>query len=1222
MQRLILDLSRGLSRNSSELAEPFHITRLPLWPKPGKNWSSHPGHDVVPFPSEYDLPNATVLRSDIAGNIAFRKGGTITVASIAEGRSAETAASDGVFIPNLGWYYTRFQKAFLPGDGQPLNLVGVNQSLPEVVAGNLDAGNYILWALTFARTRSGLFLSWYSYYPVSLTANGGIKVRLSEEPGEQRVVQIYVQRQVGGSWGPLTFLAELSKGDTEFVYSKHTQEGAAVNFAIPRAKGLYAAGYNSRLFYQADKLTVLGASSKPSTETTLPSPELVGYGYASLGEMLFGAGASYSRVPINKRWDASVAVGNEIYASLRDGGKTYIIRLDTRSMAVSRVYESPTEVEYLAAATSNSRIVFVGKGGACLVGNRDSDIANPDSWSTPTVPAGDITDVVWTGTEFAAIASRTLLKGGNTGISWTAYAPPATLRPTYTEWRHLVYLNGRYYIYAVQPLSSGEWYHRIFWFDGSAWNESIVPHRVQIGPNTFTISDPDPVCRRFSMLSVDSGQLVVAHGVKGQTYPAGFATWVTPPESDWVIRVNPSGFTVALTQTYAMSGGSTPFGTSFADNYGRLVKLNRFTGDIVFVHTNGFRIIDTVPSSGFAYTQVNPAGFQQAIAAGSDESLYYIKNETTLTQYYVPLNISRDQALQPFSWYDEGALYLAGLSSGLFGQPELVYLNRLSLDFAARESANTGITRPNLITPWSHRVSGSSSVIVLASLIGNTLTIRTGSNLSSFAIAHTESGVLDYQVRARGSKGYCWFKTGSANKVGVYSGTSFNLVTVAQEVKGVVSDGTNEYIVGTNKVYNLSGTEVYTDTGTLVGGADGSSGTIHVVRSTGEVVQLNTSTWSGTSLGTITPAGTLTNAYGGMVGGVPPVLHVGIKDDGGWKLYVLSGGSFNLVLTRTYPITILTGASSSGSGGTGSESGEQDIVLPERTVVWTEPGYVNLATPFSFVSISPRASRKITEIVTHPAGVMVFLDNETYVMQGRFTSVEDTRVAPYPSTIGHDDGRRLAVVGSTIYVIWGGRVYALEGGEPVPISYDVDDGVAYVEVAYDHRNNMLVARRENGEVFRYDRIRRVWFNDMDNGGLIFETAEGVYYIRNGRIYSIKPENAEPTQDYYRIPQEVWIDAVKLQGEEIKRLRMLTLDMETKGPAMPTVAIYNEADVEVMSVNMRPTMQSSGVGLARYRSIFPPVVSYAPKRIKFTFGGARFDMAPVLEVAYEARKRKV
>lgn len=66
----------------------------------------------------------------------------------------------------------------------------------------------------------------------------GLEVELSEEPGDDRLVRLYVQRAAqGGGLGPLVYLAELRGGDKTFVYTSHLQEGRGSVLLSPKGAG-------------------------------------------------------------------------------------------------------------------------------------------------------------------------------------------------------------------------------------------------------------------------------------------------------------------------------------------------------------------------------------------------------------------------------------------------------------------------------------------------------------------------------------------------------------------------------------------------------------------------------------------------------------------------------------------------------------------------------------------------------------------------------------------------------------------------------------------------------------------------------------------------------------------------------------------------------------------------------------------------------------------------
>jgi len=196
MKRAALDLSKGLNLTSSDPALPFRVARLPLWPKPGVGWTSHPGHDAVLTPID---PNGEVLHSDQSGGVVVRSGNTLTVHDITRGRLASGGYFDGVYIPRTGWIGSRVSPIILGLS----SVSGVNLRPLELVSGSLDEGNYVIYAFTFYKLEAGLYFTWYAVANTTIAATGkGIKIALSEEPGDDRVVRLYVQRWPPGGRTP------------------------------------------------------------------------------------------------------------------------------------------------------------------------------------------------------------------------------------------------------------------------------------------------------------------------------------------------------------------------------------------------------------------------------------------------------------------------------------------------------------------------------------------------------------------------------------------------------------------------------------------------------------------------------------------------------------------------------------------------------------------------------------------------------------------------------------------------------------------------------------------------------------------------------------------------------------------------------------------------------------------------------------------------------------
>jgi len=283
----------------------------------------------------------------------------------------------------------------------------------------------------------------------------------------------------------------------------------------------------------------------------------------------------------------------------------------------------------------------------------------------------------------------------------------------------------------------------------------------------------------------------------------------------------------------------------------------------------------------------------------------------------------------------------------------------------------------------------------------------------------------------------------------------------------------------------------------------------------------------------------------------------------------------------------------------------------------------------------------VTAITEHPAGVMVFMENETFIMTGRFTSLSDTRVSLYPQAVGTDKRAKITRVGSTIFTIWRGRVFALGDGEVIRISGEFADSAPFVAVAYDPVHTMIVARKESGRTYRYDVTRKVWFDDIDDTSDLVQLANGVLYVKRytdtgsgeQRIGLFRLageyERVDDEPLYYRPRPEVWIESARMHvvGNAIdltpvKRIRAIYAHMKSEGPPNPHIEVYNESGALVAGGDMVPTLTSNTSGIGRYHFRFPPVTTFAPERITISFAGLRFILANDIEVHYEARQRRV
>jgi hypothetical protein len=333
------------------------------------------------------------------------------------------------------------------------------------------------------------------------------------------------------------------------------------------------------------------------------------------------------------------------------------------------------------------------------------------------------------------------------------------------------------------------------------------------------------------------------------------------------------------------------------------------------------------------------------------------------------------------------------------------------------------------------------------------------------------------------------------------------------------------------------------------------------------------------------------------------------------------------------------GDDESVSGGAPTADLFYQVDLPANTLVWTDVGHINQTSPYAYHTFVPRTSTSITAINEHPAGVMVFMENEAFVMTGRFTSLADTRVSLYPQAVGVDRGARITRVGSNLFIVWNGRLFVMGDGEVALISRELTDDSPFVGIAYDPIHAMIVARKENGRTYRYDVVRKVWFDDIDGTLDLVQLADGVLYMRSYTddsgvhvgLFRLAGENerVEDNPLYYRPRPEIWIESARMHvvGNAIdltpvKRLRAVYLQMRSEGPPNPHVEVYNEVGALVAAGDMIPTLTSNPSGIGRYHFRFPPVITFAPERIAISFAGVRFILANDIEVQYEARQRRI
>jgi hypothetical protein len=1166
----------------------------------------------------------------------------------------------GVVLPRTGWYRSR-QSYIFPGvsDSRGINLRPLRR-----ISGSLEAGTYRIWALTYERLPTGLLFLWYSVLAATLDADSGLEIKLAEEP-RQRVVRLYVQRLLG-NWTPLTYLGELTGYEDTFLYTSHLQEGPAEEIAITKAIGRHAAYYNGRYFYQSDKLTVLGRGAGGQEGGGIGQP--VGTLPTSGFFLTYEDGLLISEVMENaspfkfapfSEWDAGVDTGQSVFVAVRVGGETHIYHTTPNFWynAWSLVYKLNTPVRMRWAAASPSRVVFVADGLA-LVGNL-SNYLSPAGWRQVTLPlSSPIKRLMWTGSQFAAIVDGALLLGGADGTSWRVEAPPATGDfATFIEWKDFTYAArpGKFFILAAQPLGGGDFFLRVFIFDGNTWSSHWPKVSFAYPPPLGRVFVGGVVHRRFATIWSDGNNtLGLGFGVKGGSYwiDCGLGG-VSLSEGDWFGFFKADEFPQrcssddVLGETYV----NPPFrlwSRNDTDDYGTLHKWDGGLGG-AFVRDNRYARVRVRYNSSTGRAEVVNERNEPLSAKGvpillrSHPFQVWLFNSSQQNYKYI--------SLATFDWPA-----FASINHGSIAYADRRTLMRLGQNLVT-ESFNIGDPLSTGKVFGVANENGNVAILIreyyrYGDRPKETLLVGQPPSFAQIdlgrAAEHLPESYVYNGLRTDGTRVFYTNKL----KTFVVDGAdvrSYNVGGVS-----VVTDGSKWYVVGPSGIYEITSSDlIQKSTDAYFGAVDG-SGVIYGVKVSGarldRVVKIDTTTWETTSLGPI--PGT-EFAGGCVINGVLTIATYERNSYGESRLRVMfydeSDGSWKTAYSINTPNPAVGFISSEGSRGSvdiptlvsiPTTDLFYHVDLPNNTVVWTDVGYINQTSPYAYHTFVPRTSTSITAINEHPAGVMVFMENEAFIMTGRFTNLADTRVSLYPQAIGVDKGAKITRVGSNLFVVWNGRLFVMGDGEVALVSRELTDDSPFVAVAYDPAHSMIVARKENGRTYRYDVVRKVWFDDVDGTLDLVQLADGVLYVRQYSDESAEArvglfrlageyERAEDNPLYYRPRPEVWIDSVRMHraGDAIdltpvKRLRAIYLQMKSDGPPNPHIEVYNEAGALVAGGDMIPTLTGNTFGISRYHFRFPPVVTFAPERIAISFAGVKFILANDIEVHYEARERRI
>lgn len=236
------------------------------------------------------------------------------------------------------------------------------------------------------------------------------------------------------------------------------------------------------------------------------------------------------------------------------------------------------------------------------------------------------------------------------------------------------------------------------------------------------------------------------------------------------------------------------------------------------------------------------------------------------------------------------------------------------------------------------------------------------------------------------------------------------------------------------------------------------------------------------------------------------------------------------------------------------------ITQPDLTLVWSTTGSVNRGTVENFVRFSPLSSRRITGLSSTPAGLLVFMENETFLVRGDPEIQGSFSVQRLSGVLGCDINTIPARLGASVAVVYKGEIYGINlgggdvdfGGSMANISQPVwlpED--PFVQVIGDPERSEFVALTDSGRVFVFDAAGQKWRNGTfdEVGDLRYllppDPTWGVGYNVAGFIEVVDPGLNDT-------PVIRW-DALDLGDKNLTKLwRRIELFTEATGNGTPTL----------------------------------------------------------------------
>lgn len=341
-----------------------------------------------------------------------------------------------------------------------------------------------------------------------------------------------------------------------------------------------------------------------------------------------------------------------------------------------------------------------------------------------------------------------------------------------------------------------------------------------------------------------------------------------------------------------------------------------------------------------------------------------------------------------------------------------------------------------------------------------------------------------------------------------------------------------------------------------------------------------------------------------------------------------------------------------------------DLVFPQPDVVlvYSDTGAINRGGIDNYLTLSPTASTGITALASTPAGLLVFMENETFVVRGN-PDQGNEEVQRLSGTLGNDVGTNPARLGSVVFPIYRGEVYAVNlGGGDIDFSGGIenvsrpiwreDDPV--VQVVGETQRNHVVALTRLGRVYRYDARAKAWFNDpfdqtADLRHLIpanLDQAYGTRYVVGDEVHTVDYNLVAPVSATWehvdlgdRFQEKLWrrvevatnVDYVgppRLIYEVRRQEGLLSSPIFTEGdfddPVNPPPALALEDDTRFVGTELNDVLLGVNLGEGRWGFSFRrgQVGATASLRVEFPNFTKRdvFEAPLTIETAPRNRPR--